>query len=138
MNVCMDSSALAKRYILEKGTEQVHTILQKSSELALCILTVPEISSALNRRLREGSLTEDDYQKIKLRFSNDVYDVVLLQLTSAVIQRSLKLLEKHPLRAMDSLHIASALAWQSELFVTADKKLFEAADKEGLETIFIG
>lgn len=138
MNVCMDSSTLAKRYILEKGTEQVHSILQNSSELSICILTVPEISSALNRRLREDFLTEDHYQQIMQQFLTDVHDMVILQLTSAVIQRSLKLLENHPLRAMDSLHIATALVWQSELFVTADRKQFEAADKEGLVTMYIG
>lgn len=137
MKVVIDSSALAKRYIREKGTEQVKSILQDTSQLALCIITVPEIGSALNRRLREEFLTEEKYQQIKKQFSNDVHDATILQLSSGVIQRSLLLLEQHPLRAMDALHIAAALAWHTELFVTADKKQDIAADKKGLQTIFI-
>ena len=52
MKVMLDSSALVKRYVAEKGSVQVQSILQDASELGLCILIVPEITSALNRRIR--------------------------------------------------------------------------------------
>lgn len=137
MKAVMDSSALAKRYIREMGTEQVHSILLEISQLALCIITIPEIGSALNRRLREEFLTENEYQKIKQQISNDIQDALILQLSSEVIQRSLQLLEQNHLRAMDALHLAAAITWQTEVFVTADRKQLSAANNEGLETIFL-
>lgn len=137
MKVVMDSSALAKRYIREKGTEQVHSILQDTTQLALCIIVIPEIGSALNRRVREDYLAKEKYQQIKKQFSNDIHEAIILQLSSQVIQRSLQLLEQHSLRAMDALHIAAGLAWQTEVFVTADRKQVVAAGKEGVQTIFI-
>lgn len=137
MKVVMDSSTLAKRYIREKGTEQVHSILQDTTQLALCIIAIPEIGSALNRRVREDFLAEEKYQQIKKQFSNDIHEAIILQLSSQVIQRSLQLLEQHSLRAMDALHIAAALAWQTEVFVTADRKQVVAAVKEGVQTILI-
>jgi predicted nucleic acid-binding protein len=50
----VDSSAFAKWYIEEPSGEQLEEALQKASELALCIILLPEILSALNRRRREG------------------------------------------------------------------------------------
>lgn len=137
MRVITDSSALAKRYIQEKGSMQVQTILQETLTLAMSILVIPEISSALNRRKREKILSEDQYQQIKQQFSDDIHDAVILQITPGVIQHSVRLLEHHPLRAMDALHIASAIVWEAELFVTSDQRQFTAAEKEGLEARFI-
>ncbi len=68
----------------------------------------------------------------------DVHDAIVLQVTPAVISHSVKLLETNVLRAMDALHIACALEWQAELFVTADKRQYKAAQNAGLFSEFIG
>jgi len=68
----------------------------------------------------------------------DVHDATVIQLTSAVISHSVKLLEKNVLRAMDAFHVACALEWQADLFVTSDKKQLLAAKNAGLLTEFIG
>ena len=53
MKLSVDSSSLAKRYVQENGSEEIDNHLQQASELALCIILMPEIISGLNRRLRE-------------------------------------------------------------------------------------
>lgn len=138
MKMLMDSSALAKRYVLEKGSEKANVLLQEASELALSILVIPEIISALNRRVREKTIEPNEYQGIKMQFLKDADDTTLLQLTTQVIKKSVRLLENNKLRALDSMHIACALKWEAELFVTADKKQFKAAQNEGLQVKFIG
>ncbi|MBS3908970.1 MAG: type II toxin-antitoxin system VapC family toxin [Actinobacteria bacterium] len=138
MRLLVDSSALAKRYVLEDESENIDHLLGRASELALCIILVPEIVSGLNRRLREGILTAHDYRKIKNQLLNDVRDATVLQLTPSVIAHSVKLLENNALRAMDALHIACALEWHAELFVTADRRQLTAADNAGLKTKYIG
>ncbi|MCP4623598.1 MAG: type II toxin-antitoxin system VapC family toxin, partial [bacterium] len=109
-----------------------------ASELALCIILAPEIISGLNRRQREQILSSEDYRKIKKQLMDDIHDAIVLQITPTVIARSVKLLERNVLRAMDALHIACALEWQAELFVTADKRQLKAAQNAGLLTEYIG
>ena len=138
MKLMMDSSAFAKRYVKEDGSEVIDLFLQRASDLALCIILVPEILSGLNRRLREQFLSASDYRRVKRQLLEDVHDATVLQITPAVISHSVKLLEKNVLRAMEALHVACALEWQAELFVTADKRQLTAARNAGLLTEFIG
>lgn len=68
MKLVVDSSSLAKRYVQEFGSEKLDLILQNASELALCIILVPEIISGLNRRIREGALNQKDYRAVKKNY----------------------------------------------------------------------
>lgn len=138
MKLLVDSSSFAKRFIQEKGSEQLDKFLQQASELAVCVILVPEIISALNRRLREYALTIEDYRRAKKLLLNDVSDATVLQLTPAVISHSVFLLENSTLRAMDALHVACALEWEADLFVTSDKRQYDSAIKSGLQTEYLG
>lgn len=132
MKVVADSSAFAKRYIQEAGSERLDTLLASATDLALCILVVPELLSALNRRLREGSVDKKEYQTVKRHLLEDVQDATILQLNPVVIALAVKLLENSTLRAMDALYIACTLEWKADLFVTSGKKQGEAAVQSGL------
>lgn len=137
MKLLVDSSSFAKRYIQEAGSDKLDDLLQHASDLALCVILLPELVSGLNRRLREGGLTVGDYRESKKQLLYDVRDATVLQLTPAVIARSVKLLENNVLRAMDALHVACALEWEADLFITSDKKQFEAALNSGLKSDFL-
>jgi uncharacterized protein len=138
MKLICDSSAFAKRYVSEDGSEALDHLLQRASQLALCTIVVPEIISGLNRRRREQILSSDDYRAIKRNLMEDVHDAIVLQITPSVISHSVSLLENNTLRAMDALHIACALEWQAELFATADRRQLNAAQNAGLLTEHIG
>lgn len=138
MKLFVDSSAFAKRYVLEDGSDIIDELLQKAGQLALCTILVPEIISALNRRQREKKLSKIDYRKIKKQLLEDVHDAIVIQITPAVISRSVRLLETNILRAMDALHIACALEWRAEVFATADQRQLKAAENAGLLTEYIG
>ena len=138
MKILTDSSALAKRYVLEEGSDKIDQCLQNASQLGVCTILIPEIISALNRRRREHVLSADDYRIIKKQLMEDVHDAVVLQITLAVISRSVNLLETNALRAMDAMHIACALEWQADIFVTADRRQYQAAKNAGLLSEFIG
>ena len=58
MKLTVDSSSFAKRYIQEEGSDKLDDLLQHASELALCVILLPELISGLNRRLRERVLTD--------------------------------------------------------------------------------
>ncbi|MFM7375739.1 MAG: type II toxin-antitoxin system VapC family toxin [Chthoniobacterales bacterium] len=132
MRTCVDSSAFAKRFIEEEGSAKIEDICSRATELGLSVLCVPEIISALNRRRREGNLTSAQYRQAKQRLLEDVRDADIIQLTPDVIAKSIEGLESTPLRGADALHIACAIEWGAELFVSSDKAQLAAAKKAGL------
>jgi predicted nucleic acid-binding protein len=129
-----DSSAFAKRYVEEPGSQAVDSICQEATEVALSVLCVPEILSALNRGVREGILTSREYEEAKQYLSQDIRDVVIINLIPQVISTCTKILEASPVRAADALQLACALGWETELFVSADRRQISAAKKAGLRT----
>ena len=137
MKTFMDSSAFVKRYIEEPGSEFVEEICEKTSYLALSIISVPEIISALNRRLREHTIDQRDYRIAKNRLLEEIEDTILLNITPAVVYQSILLLENNKLRTLDALHLACAIEWQPDLFVSSDKRQIKAAQKSGLPITFI-
>lgn len=132
MKTFFDSSAFVKRYVDETGSQEVDELCQNASELALSIICLPEIISALNRRVREDLLSAQQYGTIKEHLAADVRDAVIINLTPEVISASISLLEASPLRAMAALHVACALAWEAELFVSSDQRQIAAAENAGL------
>lgn len=137
MKTFFDSSAFAKRYIEEKGSQLVDDICQDASDLSISVICIPEVISALNRRVRERSLSQKDYHAVKRALSDDVRDMLIINLTDEVLSTSARLLEKYDLRAMDALHISCALEWGADLFVSSDKKQTHAAGRAGLQTKFV-
>ena len=137
MKTFFDSSAFAKRYVAETGSQAVDSLCQEATEVALSVLCVPEIISALNRRVREGLLTDREYTKAKKYFSQDIRDAVIVNLVPQVVSTCTKILEASPVRAADALQIACALEWETELFVSADKRQISAAKKAGLNAKFV-
>ena len=138
MRLAVDTSSFAKRYIQESGSDRLDALLQNASELALSVILVPELFSSLNRRLREDALTAKEYREAKMQVLEDVRDATILQLTPAVVSFSVKLLENNVLRAMGALHVACAMEWRADLFVTSDRGQLVAARKSGLQAEYIG
>ncbi len=57
--------AFAKRFVEEPGSDTVEAVCAHAIELGLSVLCVPEVISALNRRLRERALTLAQYRQAK-------------------------------------------------------------------------
>ena len=132
MRTFFDSSAFAKRYVDEDGSDLVETLCASAGSLGLCVLCVPEIVSALNRRVRESVLSKAQYRQAKARLSAEVADAVVVNLVPVVIAGAIKILETHVVRASDALHIACAHEWRAELFVSSDERQLGAARGVGL------
>jgi predicted nucleic acid-binding protein len=133
LNVFFDSSALAKRYVEEAGSDRVEDILSSASSLTISVLCIPEIVSALCRRRRERKLSQQQYLAAKEAMFADIEDMSVVNLTDQVIARAADILEKWPLRSSDSLHMASAAEWSTQLFVSADERQSAAAREYGLQ-----
>ncbi len=133
MKVFFDSSALAKRYIDEKGSDKVEEICRKTVTLTVSIICLSEIISALNRLRREKILNKNQYKKIKSALIKDLETADLYNISSRVVQLSIYLLERYTLRAMDSFHIGCAIVAEVDLFVSSDQRQLAAAKKARLK-----
>lgn len=134
MKTFFDSSAFAKRYVDEPGSEAVESLCAAATELALSVVCIPELISAFNRRMREQILSSRQYEVAKESMSADIRDAAIVNLTPQVITTCTTILEASPVRAMGALHIACAVQWGAELFVSADKGQVSAAKRAGLRT----
>lgn len=139
-----DSSALAKRHVREIGADWFRGLADPRTGNAITTarISLVEIYSTLNRKLRETALTREQYAEVVADF--DAFCLTqyeFVELTSTIIERSRSLLERHPLRAYDAVQLASALVMRDALqanrlpapiFLSADDRLLKAAEAEGL------
>ncbi len=127
MRIFLDTSAYAKRFVEESGSDEIDSILLHGTELGLSIICVPELLSAMNRKLREKVISRSQYSKIKASLSEEIIDIDIIQLTDNVIKKTIMLLEKNILRSLDAVHIACAIEWKADIFITSDKRQIKAA-----------
>jgi predicted nucleic acid-binding protein len=135
MRVFFDTSALTKRYVEEAGSEQVRALCTEAAALGVSVLVLPELISTLCRLVREGRLSPEDYRSLKSAVQADLSDADLCDLSQEAFEQTLLCLESHSLRALDALHVGSALVYQPDLFVSADRRQAKAACREGLAVV---
>ena len=135
MKVFLDTSALAKRYVAEQGSDQVLAVCQQADSLVVSVICLPELISTLCRLVREEKLASAAYRALKGGMMANLADVDICEITQEVLASVVSLLELHPLRAMDGLHVACALASAPDAFVSADHRQISAARKAGLSVI---
>jgi predicted nucleic acid-binding protein len=138
----LDTSALVKRYIDEAGSDWVRTTLSQSPlpSVILVNLAIVEMTSALARRRREGLLTPAEYAQIQDAFRSDcLNEYRIVAAVDGIIGEANRLLERHPLRAYDAVHLATAIVANRHLladglaplvFLSADDCLNDAASAE--------
>lgn len=132
MRVFFDSSAFVKRYVREDGTDAVLEWCDRATEIGLAAIALPEIVSAFCRLQRENRIAAAQYHHLKTLLLADIEDAALCDLTPAVLTQAIATLETSPLRGMDAIHIGSALALQADVFVSADQRQCDAAERAGL------
>lgn len=135
MKVFFDSSAFAKRYVAEPGSDRVEKICSQSTMLGVSSICLPEIVSALCRLRRQLVITEDQYKNAKEALLGDLEDALICNITPSVIRQSIHILETSKVRSLDALHIACALEFETETFVSSDIQQLSAARTAGLKVL---
>lgn len=135
-----DASAAAKRYFPELGSDRVAELFGRPEPRCSLILLLCELVSAINRRLCEGDLSRGRYRTVRDQLEADARAIEIIPVDADLIATSVRLLDSHPLKALDSLYLAGALnlrqdAKEPMLFVSADRQLLRAARAEGLKTL---
>ncbi|MBK5273572.1 MAG: type II toxin-antitoxin system VapC family toxin [Desulfuromonadales bacterium] len=135
MRVFFDSSAFAKRYVREEGSDLVLSWCDQATELCMSGIALPEIISAFCRLQREKLITPLQYRHLKTMLMADIADAVICDLTPEVMRSTISSLENNVLRGMDAIHIGSALTLNADVFVSADARQRAAAEQAGLRVV---
>ena len=133
-----DTSAMAKRYVREPGRTALMQLLRRGRVVS-SVLMPAELHSAFSRRVREGTLATVALPRLFTRVASDREHWTLIETTREVMADVETLLESHPLRTLDAIHLASARVFQRRLraaltFVSADARQIAVAGREGLTT----
>jgi len=138
--IYFDSSAMVKRYLDEEGSYTVNKMLDEASVAATSILTYPEIVSAFIRKQRMREISKDTYAKISSALESEWSYFFVIQFSDQLYPAIRRIIEKHGLKAADSIHLASAL-WlkhsvkENVSFVSSDTSLLKAAGMEKLSAV---
>ncbi|MCL9812045.1 type II toxin-antitoxin system VapC family toxin [Natranaeroarchaeum aerophilus] len=135
-----DTSAIAKRYAVEPGTDTVdHLIESSDSTVLITSLTIVELASALRRKQNRDALSRSDVDRLlTVFFRESLEEFTIVALDETRFEQALDLVLEDDLRTLDSLQLAAALEVNADLecqFVCADDDLISVADTHGLETI---
>lgn len=137
----IDTSAMVRRYVRESGRPALMRLTARHRVVSSVIMPL-ELHSAFVRRTREGTLATVALPRLFTRVGEDRERWTLVATTPEVIDNAESLIESHPLRTLDALHVASACVFQRQLrapvlFISADRRQLDAAAREGLSVAAI-
>ncbi|WP_127477859.1 type II toxin-antitoxin system VapC family toxin [Sulfurivermis fontis] len=134
--VYIDTSALAKWYLNEEGSDTFSAYIQTLDSAIISTLTRTEIRSLLARRRRMGDLDVGLEPVLYAAFQDDISSGHL-QLYTVANERFdeaanlLALYPEQPLRTLDALHLAVAKHYGIGAIATADTVMANAAAAMG-------
>jgi len=136
----LDTSALVKRFVSEKGSSFVSRIITQEGPIATAKIAYAEVFASFARKLREGHLTKPKHALACRQFEADWPAYIRVDLFDELLVIARDLIQRHPLRGYDAIHLASAISLKNGLgqqvsFSAADERLLRAAEKESLEVI---
>ena len=131
-----DSSAVIPLLVHQPASTRSDRWLSDDPSIALWTLTPIEITSALWRLVRDGTLPEENAHRADARAEELVLASHTVVDVEAVQSLARRLLRVHPLRAADALQLGASLVWsgsrpQGKTFHTLDERLALAARREG-------
>lgn len=140
MLIFLDSSALVKYYLTESGSTWMRSLVDDPQKIILVSgIALPEVTSALARRQREGFFGKRFLRQSYQSFQEDLR--VMFQripVEEAILAEAAELTLRHPLKGYDAVQIASALRVKGRFadltFISADLQMLTGAQSEGLQT----
>ena len=138
----LDTSALVKRFVNEKGSPLAQSLVQQSGPIATATIAYAEVFSGITRKLRDKHLSKTLYDLACRQFDRDWPAYVRVELNEGILVLARDLIQRHPLRGFDAVHLASAISLLNALgeritFVAADGRLLKAAEAEKLDVLNI-
>lgn len=137
MKAFIDTSSLVKKYFVEEGSGEFDDLMDLITEIVISPTYRLEVNSAIERRLREKILAKKQALWLRIEVNKDIHYFSIVLWNDNLEQKAMELIQKYQLKTLDSLQLASACLSKPDFFVSSDKKLFAAAEKELKNVKFI-
>ena len=139
----VDTSALAKWYLPEPGSEAFVEFIVRQDGAVISRLTSVELRCLLARRRRAGEIAAGHERDAWLAFEDDIRagHLQVEPLADGHAMRARHLLEQLrdlPLRTLDALHLAIAQSIRADVLATADLGMARAAQALGITVMTFG
>jgi len=142
MNLFFDTSALFKLYHSESGTKELTAFFSSNliNAIYLSEITSIEFSSAVWKKCRKKEIKQSSAELLIEKFKIDSEKYNFINQSKSCTNLASVLIGKYwnkGLRTLDSLQLASALTFKSDLdvFITSDILLSEIALSENLKVM---
>jgi predicted nucleic acid-binding protein len=145
MNAYLDTSALVKRYVEERGTGVIDRLYEETeagrATTSLSIWNIGEAFGVLDRYHTRGMLTGEELQTTLRSLTSETMKLIrlgslqVLPITSRNLVESWSLVLRHHIYEADALQISTAKEAGCDLLLGADKRLIMAARDEGIDFI---
>ena len=145
--IYLDTSAIVKRYIGEKGSEVTDRVYERSESgsvtAVFSVWNIGETIGVLDRYHSRKLLTSNEFESALSDLIGEstkmlrLDSLLLLPVTSRSMVESWRLIMTHHIYEADALQLSSCQEAGCELFLSADNVLVHAARKEGIEAINI-
>ena len=132
MILYLDASALVKRYIQERESENVNAWIEAAEMVVTGLISRVEVAAAIARAGRMKLISTDDALAALRQFRSEWDSFQRLPITENTVIRGDALAYEHNLRGYDATHLACALIWQETLgmpitLASFDRQLIAAA-----------
>jgi predicted nucleic acid-binding protein len=137
MRAFIDTSSLLKKYVDEQGADTFDALLLSVSEIIVAPITLLEIHSIIERRLREKTLNTADAAWIEKEFMLDLNFYGVVEFNENLNSEFIRIIRKYQMKVLDGIQLSSAIVAKPDIFIVSDKQLYNAAIKELTRVEFV-
>lgn len=138
MKAFIDTSSLFKKYVDEKGADTFDILLQPVSEIIIAPITLLEINSIIERRLRDKTLDITDADWIEKEFMFDLNFYGIVEFNENLNSECIRVIRLFQMTVLDAIQLSSAIVAKPDVFIVSDKQLYKSAIKELKRVEFVG
>lgn len=137
MILYLDTSSLVKLYVRESNSRETKLLAETAQVLATSRIAYVEARAAFARKRRDRGLSASQYRSITRNLDQDWDSYFVVDISESLVKTAASLAERHSLRALDAIHLASGVAIHEKAihtltFYCFDVRLSAAARDEGL------
>lgn len=134
-----DTSALAKRYLEEPGSDVVHDYVEQAEFRYTSALTHLELVATVELSKRIRRINSPQYRLVIAKLGADIQQglFTLMDVSPEILKRAIPFIRIHHLRSPDAIQLSTAVEISRRMsgelhFLCADHALLKAARAEGL------
>lgn len=145
LRIYLDSSAIVKRYLSEPGSSTMDYMSDKGwageASITTSIWNVGEVLGVFDEGRRRRWLSENEFVRVLENLASETVRLLRLRilelypLLTPILVEAWPLILKEYLYEADVLQIQTAIHTKSNIFLSSDKRLIDAASKIGLKAI---